>query len=414
MNVEELAKERDNLFPKEIAGYKRPDAFLDKSNDFFDELPQFIQKDPVYFKILNYIFSVLISNDVRVKSWVDSLSSDMNEQDFRVVTELVKGVMTPEMLKKLNGIEVGAQVNKNAFGKIQVNGKIYNAMILQDAIELIEGNNVTLSIDTATGAVTLNAKDTTYAIVSTTADGLVPKRDGSANKYLCADGTWKQVTQYIHPDSGITAGTYKSVTVNAQGHVTAGSNPTTLAGYGITDAAPLDHGIHVPSGGSDGTFLRGDLTWQAISGLGGIVAYSLNQNGYIKFGCGLILQWGNSPWLNKGILPFTLPLAYSWRHNHVVTGHRSRTTSGNLVPAVPVTTVRRNSGYNSFDARYDYERSGIKCQRICNSSRPLRHSGDIVHHVQQHFQFRFQLRHYSLLPYQKLQARQLRQLEQNI
>ena len=293
MNVEELAKERDNLFPKEIAGYKRPDAFLDKSNDFFDELPQFIQKDPVYFKILNYIFSVLISNDVRVKSWVDSLSSDMNEQDFRVVTELVKGMMTPEMLKKLNGIEVGAQVNKNAFGKIQVNGKIYNAMILQDAIELIEGNNVTLSIDTATGAVTLNAKDTTYAIVSTTADGLVPKRDGSANKYLCADGTWKQVTQYIHPDSGITAGTYKSVTVNAQGHVTAGSNPTTLAGYGITDAAPLDHGIHVPSGGSDGTFLRGDLTWQAISGLGGIVAYSLNQNGYVKFGCGLILQWGN-------------------------------------------------------------------------------------------------------------------------
>ena len=43
-----------------------------------------------------------------------------------------------------------------------------------------------------------------------------------------------------------------------------------------------------------------------------------------------------------------------------------------------------------------------------------RNSGDIVHHVQQHFQFRFQLRHYSLLPYQKLQARQLRQLEQNI
>ena len=116
----------------------------------------------------------------------------------------------------------------------------------------------------------------------------------SANKYLCADGTWKQVTQYIHPDSGITAGTYKSVTVNAQGHVTAGSNPTTLAGYGITDAAPLDHGIHVPSGGSNGTFLRGDLTWQAISGLGGIVAYSLNQNGYVKFGCGLILQWGYS------------------------------------------------------------------------------------------------------------------------
>ena len=42
------------------------------------------------------------------------------------------------------------------------------------------------------------------------------------------------------------------------------------------------------------------------------------------------------------------------------------------------------------------------------------YSGDIVHHVQQHFQFRFQLRHYSLQPYQKPQARQLRKPEQNI
>ena len=39
-----------------------------------------------------------------------------------------------------------------------------------------------------------------------------------------------------HADSGVTAGTYRSVTVNAKGHITAGSNPTTLAGYGITNA----------------------------------------------------------------------------------------------------------------------------------------------------------------------------------
>lgn len=36
--------------------------------------------------------------------------------------------------------------------------------------------------------------------------------------------------------SNMTPGTYRSVTVNSQGIVTAGSNPTTLAGYGITDA----------------------------------------------------------------------------------------------------------------------------------------------------------------------------------
>lgn len=35
------------------------------------------------------------------------------------------------------------------------------------------------------------------------------------------------VKEYEHPDSGVEAGTYTSVTVNAQGHVTAGSNPAT-------------------------------------------------------------------------------------------------------------------------------------------------------------------------------------------
>ena len=41
---------------------------------------------------------------------------------------------------------------------------------------------------------------------------------------------------FSHATSGVTAGTYKSVTVNATGHVTGGTNPTTVAGYGITDA----------------------------------------------------------------------------------------------------------------------------------------------------------------------------------
>lgn len=37
-----------------------------------------------------------------------------------------------------------------------------------------------------------------------------------------------------------STGTYKSVTVDTYGRVTAGTNPTTLTGYGITDAQPID------------------------------------------------------------------------------------------------------------------------------------------------------------------------------
>lgn len=58
--------------------------------------------------------------------------------------------------------------------------------------------------------------------------------DSTTNGNILIDGAETNV--YTHPNSGVAAGTYKSVTVNAQGHVTSGSNPTTLAGYGITDA----------------------------------------------------------------------------------------------------------------------------------------------------------------------------------
>jgi hypothetical protein len=56
-----------------------------------------------------------------------------------------------------------------------------------------------------------------------------------------------------------TAGTYQAVTVDAKGRVTSGSNPTTLAGYGITDATPSARTIATTApltGGGDMTANR--------------------------------------------------------------------------------------------------------------------------------------------------------------
>lgn len=52
------------------------------------------------------------------------------------------------------------------------------------------------------------------------------------------------LSNYTHPASGVTTGTYKSVTVDENGHITAGTNPTTLDGYGITDAAKTQSSIN--------------------------------------------------------------------------------------------------------------------------------------------------------------------------
>ena len=69
------------------------------------------------------------------------------------------------------------------------------------------------------------------------------------------DGTANVTGVATLANSGVTAGTYNSVTVDAKGRVTAGSSPTTLAGYGITDAQAKDSkltSISALSGSSTG------------------------------------------------------------------------------------------------------------------------------------------------------------------
>ena len=59
---------------------------------------------------------------------------------------------------------------------------------------------------------------------------------------------------YTPPDVG-TAGTYTKVTTDSKGRVVTGFNPTTLIGYGISDAVPASRitiSTAAPSGGTDG------------------------------------------------------------------------------------------------------------------------------------------------------------------
>ena len=94
--------------------------------------------------------------------------------------------------------------------------------------------------------------------ITTNSEGHVTAASAVAKSDITALGIPAQDTVYTHPSSGVTAGTYKSVTVNAQGHVTGGSNPTTLSGYGITDAAAKGHD-HTVSQISDLTATAAEL-----------------------------------------------------------------------------------------------------------------------------------------------------------
>lgn len=176
MNAEELKTEFGLEFPTEIDGYKRPAEPLESGHDWYIEIPQLIAKDKVLYTGMNLILSALLSNEKLLKQWHDTLQNVVNAQDWRVVTDSLKGYMTPELKKKLDDIATGA----NNY----VHPSTHPAtMITQDATHRFVSD---------TEKSTWNAKAST-AVVSTTANGLAPKRDGNASHFLAGDGTWKVV-----------------------------------------------------------------------------------------------------------------------------------------------------------------------------------------------------------------------------
>jgi phage-related tail fiber protein len=62
---------------------------------------------------------------------------------------------------------------------------------------------------------------------------------------MSGDGTLATNGAFTLSNSGVGAGTYHSVTVDIKGRVTSGSNPTTLTGYGISDAMNTSHPANV-------------------------------------------------------------------------------------------------------------------------------------------------------------------------
>ena len=90
------------------------------------------------------------------------------------------------------------------------------------------GGTSPISMTTSLGTITLGT-DTTGAYVESVSAGTGISISGTASIPVVDLAT-----------SGVNADTYKSVTVDTYGRVTAGTNPTSLSGYGITDAQPLD------------------------------------------------------------------------------------------------------------------------------------------------------------------------------
>ena len=94
-----------------------------------------------------------------------------------------------------------------------------------------------VSAGNGNAAITLKGDDSTSDSVTLKGAGATTVTTDEAGNILVTS----KDTVYTHPTSGVKAGDYTKVTVDANGHVTQGINPNTLAGYGITDAVPDSH-----------------------------------------------------------------------------------------------------------------------------------------------------------------------------
>jgi hypothetical protein len=143
-------------------------------------------------------------------------------------------------------------------------------------IDTIVGN---LVLDSASGTTQVDDALTVSGLLTATAGGDAVLTARDARKWTTArtltvsgdmtgsstfDGSAAMALAITLNDT-VTAGTYKSVTVDSKGRVTAGTNPTTLSGYGITDAQPLDSDLTAIAGLSTTGLIIRSATGAAVT-----------------------------------------------------------------------------------------------------------------------------------------------------
>jgi phage-related tail fiber protein len=122
---------------------------------------------------------------------------------------------------------------------------------LNDRPSLFSGSYADLSNVPATSPPSTHSHPLSQLDQSGAATGQVPTWDATSSAWVpqtpaagsgqvtltgAVNGSGTGTIETSLSDSGVASGTYKSVTVDIKGRVTGGTNPTTLSGYGITDA----------------------------------------------------------------------------------------------------------------------------------------------------------------------------------
>lgn len=184
--------------------------------------------------------------------------------------------------------DIGASASShthNYASKVTLAGTDYSCV--SNAITITKANLQTAIGSTGLGLMT-EAERSKLNSIKVSSGGTIDFSGVTASGVLTATIGKDKTVAITHNTSGVKAGTYKSVTVDTYGHVTAGTNPTTLSGYGITDALSsstkyalsdsvggnalrANHANHLANNSSTNSADEGGLYWFNIDGKAGAV-----------------------------------------------------------------------------------------------------------------------------------------------
>ncbi len=186
-------------------------------------------------------------------AWVRGIDTDTGAEILGMAILVLNGTVnqfTQWVNTNTGSITIGTDAIN--YTKLQGEGVLYSA----GTGLALTGNTFSIAntgVTTGTYAkVTVNAQGQVTAGAAlasgdvTTALGFTPYNSTNPSGYISANqnityagdatGSGTTAVTLTLAASGVAAGTYTKVTVDAKGRVTVGANPTTLAGYGITDA----------------------------------------------------------------------------------------------------------------------------------------------------------------------------------
>ncbi len=150
-----------------------------------------------------------------------------------IVRDITNGITTKQITVTGGGLDIINPTGAGA-GNIEITSNATdaatpNALVIRDENGNFSANVITAAlVGNASTATTLANSRNFSATGDVTAEAV--SFNGSGNVQL----------SMVIADTGVTAGSYTKVDVNAKGQVTGGSNPTTLDGYGITDGVTID------------------------------------------------------------------------------------------------------------------------------------------------------------------------------